>query len=660
MAGDTDMGIAFSSIPGVGEISTWPQLGTFALIDRLYRIANYRTATTPRHRTAKRYIKVDTVNGSTTGGGGAGTEGDPFKVRHMADLKTLVASIIVSDQTIYLRNGDVFEAAAANSDQSIIISQASVSVCGWSDPASPSTVKPQLLGFRTVTGGVSGGGGVYDFAAASVRCYWARAKYTSTDYTGYRTIPYTKASSAANSSATTNSFYDDGATSVRVNVGDQDVATVQFAYVTSAGIYINNVDDVGLFDLVVEGFGLNVPGTAGGGQCIRSDAQGTNTHLISGCEMYWGPYHTGGQFVSNSGGNVAGGIVTLVDCKLGLFQWDGANGGDCWVGYNYFGGQECIKLRCQFTHAGLPATGITAIRGSSCKAHTNGPGSPIGLFLELDCNHVPTYSAFANVYITPDVPAITDKRLTTYYRAFVHNQTVAVTGSLSLSAHRAFISNRTCTITVTPPTGTYGEPHGAGGSANWIGLSINDRFTINLTGSWSKRVRYYNATSNHDFDQVHATVRITGSTPTGIDWQPGSYLQGCSQWNCITSNETGATDTNLTGSTEQFKEADPALGSGGLSAPAMWGMVAAQFNSCPSPVTLAAAASYANRSAIPAAILASTLALPSGLNCEYDAEMKPRSSNPLTRSRGAIEARPLGIVRGSRTRSRTSRRSALA
>lgn len=633
------MGIAFSSIPGVGAISTWPQLGTFALIDRLYRIANYRIANTPRHRTANRYIKVDTVNGSATGGGGAGTEGDPFKVRHLADLKTLVASIIVSNQAIRLRNGDVFEASAANSDQSIIISQANVTVCGWSDPASPSSVKPQVCGFRTAMNGVDLGGNVFEFVSA-VRCYWARGKSSSSDYTGYRDTPYTKASSAANCSATPYSFFDDGVSTIRVNIGAHDISTIQFAHVTSAGIYINKVDDVGLFDLVVEGFGLNVPGTAGGGQCIRSDAQGTNTHLISGCEMYWGPYHTGGQFVSNSGGNVAGGIVTLVDCKLGLFQWDGSVGGDCWVGYNYFGGQECIKLRCQFTHAGLPATGITAIRGSSCKAHTNGPGSPIGLFLELDCNHVPTYSAFANVYMTPDVPAITDKRLTTYYRAFVHNQTVAVTGSLSLSAHRAFISNRTCTITLTPPTGTYGEPHGAGGSANWIGLSINDRFTINLTGSWSKRVRYYNATSNHDFDQVHATVRITGSTPTGIDWQPGSYLQGCSQWNGITSNETGTTSTNLTGSTEQFKEADPALGAGGLSAPAMWGMVLAQYNGCPGFKTLAAAANWPHRSLIPDNVINASLPLPTGVFCEYDAEMRRRHTDPTKRTLGAIEARP--------------------
>jgi len=653
------MGIAFSSIPGVGAISTWPQLGTFALIDRLYRIANYRTATTPRHRTAKRYIKVDTVNGSSTGGGGAGTEGDPFKVRHMADLKTLVASIIVSDQTIYLRNGDFFGASAANSDQSVIISQASASVCGWSDPASPSTVKPQVSGFRTVMNGVDLGSNVYEFTSG-VRAYWVRGKSASSDYTGYRDTPYTKASSAANCSATPYSFYDDGASVTQVNIGAHDISTIQFAYVTSAGIYINNVDDVGLFDLVVEGFGLNAPGTAGGGQCVRSEAQSTNVHLISGCEIYWGPYHTGGQFVSNTGGNVAGGIVTLVDCKLGLFQWDGSGGGDCWVGYNYFGGQECVKLRCQFTHAGLPATGVNAIRGSSCKAHTQGVAAPVGLFLELDCNHVPTYSAFENRYICPDVPTITDKRLTTYYRAFTHNTLENCTGAVSLSAQRAFISNRTMTITLTPPSGTYGEPHGAGASAKWIGLSVNDRFTINLTGSWSKRVRYYNATAAHDFDQVHATVRITGSQPTGIDWQPGNYLQSCSQWNCITSNETGATDTNLTGSTEHFKEADPALGAGGLSAPAMWGMVAGQFNGCPGPVTLAAAASYANRSAIPGTIFSASLALPSDIKCEYDAEMKPRSSNPLTRTIGAIEARPLGIARGFRVRSRTARRSALA
>lgn len=640
------MGTAFSSIPGVGAISTWANPGTQEYLNKLYAIANYRESAVGKTRTTSKYVRVDTVNGSSTGGGGAGSSADPYKVRHMADLRTLYTAQNAANTAWYLRNGDQFEANAANSNQGIVNAQANVSIQGYVDSASPSDIPPAVTGFRTVTGGVSAGGNVYEYTSA-LRPYWVRGKLAGSTYRAYRDQPYKRMTSALAVASEPYSYYDDGASLTTVNIGAHDLASVQFAYATGAGILLQNNDNVGVFGVIAEGWGCENMGAAGGGNCIRSEAASNTEHLIIDCELYWGPYHTSGHFLTGTGG-----IVSWIRCRWGLYGWQNTNGdGDANVAFASNGDHECVRRACAATHAGLPAAAVPTNRGMPTYGHANTGVAP-RIVVMLDQYDIPVYGTFGGCSYhgeCPDLADTTARRTLSNYRLFVHNHQFTGTqggtsadGVLSPDSMRGIITNCQWTLNCPRPGGAFGQPHSAGSTARFKGIMINCTETLNLTGSWSgKRLRYFNGTANHNHDIINCHIRITGSQPDGIDWNFGTYLQTSAHWNTIVSNETGASDLNITGASDHYLESDPSVAAGGLSAGAFYGVPLAQYNGTPGYKTLTQGQAVQAVTFPPDSIMNATLAIPSGTACVFDKDMAVRNTTVTRRTIGPIEGRPV-------------------
>lgn len=641
------MGVPFTAIAGVNAISFWPELGTFALIKKYYAILTHRRNAVPRGRTTSIYIN-QSASGSSLGGGGTGSFLNPYLVRHMADLKVLFTTVLVSNCAVYLRNGDIFMADKVNSDQKIYITLPNVSVAGYSDPNAPSDVPPVVGGFALLTGGTDLGGNVIEFATGSVRAYWIMGKLAGTSYEGYFAQPYKRMATVGAVTGVAYSFCDDG-TKVRINCGAHDPALLMAAVTTSAGILIANVDNVGIFDVVADCWGTNVPGTAGGGQCIRSEAEGTNEHLIIGCKTRIGPYHVAGH-VNSTG---SGGISTWIDCEFGLFQWDSSGGGDGHIAFGATGDLECIRYRCKLTHAGLRDSTLPDTRGVCWRCHTNSAAQPVALLIELCNDGKPSWGDVAGLYWCPTVPALADNRATSSYRVFVHKCRYH-TGSNSTSDNCglapdsmiAAVTNTRISQSFAPPSGLFGTPTGSNPSAYFRAAFTNVEWDIELTSSWTGKTlvpMWNTSANNHDFDFVHSRIRIRGSTPNAIIWQPGGAGKNSSFWNSVISNETGvaAGNVSLTGATEYFREADPAVAAGGFASCSFFGHQLAQYDGTPSYQTLGAAPSYTVASQIPAAMINASQALPAGLNCEFDFDDRMRSTNPTKRTRGPIEARPI-------------------
>lgn len=643
------MGTAFSSIPGIGVISGWPDIGTFALVNKLYAIAYYRISSVAEHRANKKYVMVDTTNGSSAGGGGTGTLADPYKVRHMADLRTLVAAILVTNLTIYLRRGDVFEASAANTAQGINLNVANVSLSSYEDAASPSNEKPMLTAFRTVTGGVTGGSGVYTYTITGLRAYWARARLAGTTQSNWFDQPYKRMNSTVGAGNNDYEFYDNTTGTVTVKVGSHDYQTMQFAYATGPGINITDVDNVGVFGIASEGWGMDAPGTAGGGFCAKSECTGNNEHLWYGCRFLGGPYHVSGHIV-NPG---TGGITTWVYCNWGLWQWDSGGGGDANVAFASSGDHECIRLGCNTTHGALWAEGQNNIRGTNPYSHSGSGATPNRLLIELDCNHVPSWGGYNGYTMCATVSAPTDNRQVQYYRMFVHNQqimtgvtTVSDSGIALPDTLFGVFTNCKITLNNSPPGGAFGTPFSVGTNAALRCAMVNTSITMNLTGIWTGKslVPLWSTSTAHDFDFVHGAIRITGTAPgNSIIWQPSTQVKSSSMWNCIMTNETGkaAASTNLTGATDYFREADPASAAGGFSACAFLGYLSTEYDGTPGYKTITQAQATQSLTYPPDTLINAGLPLPTGLKCEFDINMAGRNTTASKTTIGPIEARPI-------------------
>lgn len=114
------------------------------------------------------------------------------------------------------------------------------------------------------------------------------------------------------------------------------------------GIWVKDVPNVRLHDLQIEGFGAGTPGDHSyPGYGIRSDAAGSNRLVVTECETYYNGRHSMCKV-----GDVVGGSLVLVRCKMGWLVNDGINA----VSFSAFGGQELVTCDCEYLGCELPST----------------------------------------------------------------------------------------------------------------------------------------------------------------------------------------------------------------------------------------------------------------------------------------------------------------
>ena len=85
--------------------------------DRLAAVARRRdafNAACPFERASTVYIDLDVDDGSSTGGGGAGTLADPFLVSDGDDLLTLIQAQQAADKSILIKRGNVYRCVSSN------------------------------------------------------------------------------------------------------------------------------------------------------------------------------------------------------------------------------------------------------------------------------------------------------------------------------------------------------------------------------------------------------------------------------------------------------------------------------------------------------------------------------------------------------------------
>lgn len=536
------MGTALGSIAAIGALALWPSVYTFDYLDRVDALVAYRRAQAPVARAVTKYIAQDAA-GDATGGGGAGTLADPYLCRHMADVRTLVAAVLTTNMAILFRQGDTFYAADANSAQGIAAAAfGSYSFGSYHDPASPSSEKPRLLGFKAPYG-ASGwapsglGGSVSRTDATTI--YWTRARATivADDVRAYRTNSHDKADSTATCDATAFTWIYTGG-DLHANVSTDDIATLEAAVAQGAGITVGNVDNVRIDNLILEGWGLD--DYDGGGQIIAFTGYGTNELYVSNCEVGWGPYHTMGQIVSGQ----SGGILIVDRCALGYFTVRSTaegGGGDSCIAFVSGGGQELYLLECTWTGGALLRLNVagagTSPIGTPAYAHSSGGATQaIGLCLRWRCNvELPSYvrhrwesmtgagDSVVNVDAEPPTMQITmnpvdptDQRA---YRFIAVEEVGAVDGNFGRTIMGIWIN---CTWYADRTSPAANVQIMSGLTTNTINaIPINTVLLLRAAGNWSGKYAFLfqNTAPGSPFSPVHCQI---GAIDHGITVAPNN------------------------------------------------------------------------------------------------------------------------------------------
>ncbi len=646
-------GTPFSQFSDVGPISSWPHPTTVAFHDNIDRLVNNRLAESQLIRARVRYIR-QSFDGSASGGGTNGLSPQTaWRCRTMADVRALLTAEMLPNTTILFRNGDSFYSVASNTPQGIPSFQfGNYTLSSYIDPSSPSLSKPRLLGFfrlnPTELHYVSAQ--TYTIKAPCV-VHWVRGRRLGTDAAnGYRDFPYDKLPEVSQVGSIQRTWSIDAARNLRINIGTagdiDDTGTLEAQVTTGPGIKVADVDDVRIDNLIVEGWGMDIP--AAGDGAIRADASGNNSFTVTRCEWGWTAYHGLLHGTSSSGG-----ILLIKDCSFGYHvNRDSANGGggDGLVCFARGGGNEMIVDNCRSFGGGLSRIGVSGAAGGNLGMPVYQhalAGLNIALHVRRNCNFTPihpTRAHYADYFAAGDAIATlagtaaelpADPLDVRHYRAFVINETAQFEGTQFGGGWRAVDIN--CNMRCSIGGYSAGIYFFWGGLRNaYGGMSINRDIEFAFDPAFRAFYALSQATIVHNHAFIHARIRLTGASPLVpndfflCEVDPAK-LATSRLFGSIISNETPAGGLRW-----NYPNADSMLTPGGMSHCAFYNIPAASFSQSRSPVTLHSPANYPGYQpeAVPQALLGRPSTLPGGLRLEYDANMRPR---PLLPTLGPVE-----------------------
>ncbi len=341
--------------------ATWPGQHTTQWYRQVMGVrARWKTEAPGTYPTTY-YIRQDDA-GDHTGGGGAGTQADPYLMYDAEDIQLFYDDTKSGGYKSYLiERGSVIKCQSV----ALQMDEAFTHLGTWGTGN-----KPVWSNFEynndNGTGWTSTGTGAY--YKTFTQAYWVRLQESvhANLTQGTETI-FTKRTSQATVEANNDSFwFDTGALRLYVRIGaNLNPATnlIQICTSNSKGIRVTNVDGVRVENQIAVGFGM---GSFDGGGGPNGASQQYNIHVevkdnnvcyIEGCEAYYSGHHALGHLVS--GGGNAGGYTLWENCKSGLCRVDGNGEATIFIFYVNDGGHEYIAYDCECLYGGLPDSGRT-------------------------------------------------------------------------------------------------------------------------------------------------------------------------------------------------------------------------------------------------------------------------------------------------------------
>lgn len=637
------VGTPFTSIPGVGAISTWGgSPSTLAFRTTLNSYINYRRATVPSARAVTKYVGQSAA-GSSTGGGGAGTVASPWLVRTMADFRTLYAANDAADMRWCLRRGDYFYSANSNTDQGYVSAHDSITLDSYSDPLQPSSQMPCMLGFKAPysPGALEAAGGDYYTVIEPNAVYWVRNRVSGGNYESFTTKLYARYTSAVDVIANEGGWYwAAGVLHVRL-YADHSTSDLEAIVATGPGLNAKNFQSFRGSDLIVDGWGWG-GGDVGVGS-VRSEPIDTNEHYFSNIKSRWSTHHNIHRLTTSG----TGGIVTFDDCEAGAGVHT-TSSSDAFLGFCSAGGHETLVYNCSAPIGPLQSKGASDLRamyqGTPIYGHTT--TGTVGLFMVVgfDSTSAHAQTRYGAIPSVGDCPTPSSRSDWTQYRSFFID-CVGLTHTGIECSPTKFGWYSGCKYKFLPLVPAANAYIITGGTVPFNHIMDDCDLEIELSGVWTGKYLavFIDQISDANCDWYNSRFRITpgtGATMGGNDFVNMKFnatgMGNMGLYNCVISNETG----KVSQSQLRIGNANPSSpGPGGSNKTAFYGWQAAHYASASSPIVPAAAPSYTDAAGVNSELATASGALPTGVAVQRDILGMTRPSSSY--SVGPIEKNPV-------------------
>lgn len=394
-----------------------------------------------------RWFIAQSGSGSATGGGGAGTFANPFLVRHLADLRSLILnnSVIpqVPDTEILFRSGDVFRPDTTNTTTISNSWLTFPALANWTmgtynrSYTADTSSNGRLRRAAHITGAIQVGAGGWT-ASTAIDAAYTNLQHRTVAQTVYHVwyshldpidgmafglspntfrwygrlsgANLTTALTAMNAAPTQDSAVYDTANQrlfVRFRTERANAATdaileasivKNFVAVPdptgNPGVELGQADNHCLRDVAVTGFGMDADNGVSQKYCIHVVSSGTQKAVVENCVAAYSGHHAIGHLQTS----VGGGSVLFHNCVIGFCQGDTGGNSTPHVSYSNTGGHEGIVSYCHFPFGNLRSvnlgptgsgTSLTAgVATGHCNmiyGHSGASGAPFDLLIGYRC-----------------------------------------------------------------------------------------------------------------------------------------------------------------------------------------------------------------------------------------------------------------------------------
>lgn len=312
---------------------------------------------------------------------GDGSRAKPFK--SLQKISQVLATK-PENLTIFFRNGDSFY-----SDAGIAITSPHITLTSYGDGPAAFAAKPRISRFSPPLQW-------YQWTDAGNNVFWtpvsgdvAWVRQQNDNLTVFR-----RTTSLTDCTSIQGSWYCDSASGRlyvhafgNVSLRDGDARYQYVLKNRDEGIIIQDVDDVRVDSLAIEGYGAGTPRDLSyPGYGIDCRISGSQRNVVTNCDVFYNGRH---NITKGTGSGYYGGSLVVANCNFGATVNDGINV----VSYAPNGGQELLALHNTYYSAALPTAYNSFLYGgsSSCPTyvHSGGGTNYSSLMISLDEQIIP-------------------------------------------------------------------------------------------------------------------------------------------------------------------------------------------------------------------------------------------------------------------------------